>query len=41
MEERNNLIDHILIDRKWHSGIVDVCSWQQAADCDIDHCLVV
>ena len=33
-------IDHILIDRKWQSSILDVCSFR-GADCDTDHCLVV
>jgi hypothetical protein len=33
-------IDHILIDRRWHSSLLDVRSFR-AADCDIDHCLVV
>ena len=33
-------IYHILIDRKWHSSILDVRSCRRA-DCDTDHCLVV
>jgi hypothetical protein len=36
----HNQIDHILIDRRWHSGIVDIQSLKRA-DCDDDHYLVV
>jgi hypothetical protein len=32
--------DHILIDRRWHSSILDVQSFR-GADCDTDHYLVV
>jgi phage-related protein len=35
-----NQIDHILIDRRWHSNILDARSFR-AADCDADHYLVV
>jgi hypothetical protein len=36
----HNKIDHILIDRRRHSSILDVRSFW-AADCDTDHYLVV
>jgi hypothetical protein len=34
-----NQIDHILVDRRRHSNLLDVRSFR-AADCDSDHCLV-
>jgi len=36
----NNQIDHILIDRRWHSSILDVQSFR-GTDCDIDYYLMV
>jgi hypothetical protein len=36
----HNQIDHILTDRRRHSSALDVRSFR-AADCDVDHCLVV
>jgi hypothetical protein len=36
----HNQIDHILTDEKQHSSILDVRSFR-AADCDIDHYLMV
>jgi hypothetical protein len=36
----NNQTDHILIDRRWHSGIPDVRYFREA-DCDTDHYLAV
>jgi hypothetical protein len=36
----HNQINHIQIDRRRHSSVLDVRSFR-AADCDTDHCLVV
>jgi hypothetical protein len=38
--ERHNQIGHILIDRRWHSNVLDVRSFR-AEDCDTDQCLVM
>jgi len=36
----HNWIDHILIDRRWHSSILDIRSFRRA-DCDTDNYQVV
>jgi hypothetical protein len=36
----HNQINHVLIDKRWHSIILDVQSFR-GADCDTDHYLIV
>jgi len=36
----HNQIDHILIETRWHSIILDIQSFR-GAECDTNHCLVV
>jgi len=36
----HNQIDHILIDRRWHSSILEV-QYFRRADCDTDYYLMV
>jgi hypothetical protein len=36
----HNQTEHILINRRWHSSVIEVQCFRRA-DCDTDYCLVV
>ena len=38
-EKTHNQVDHIIIDRRWRSNILDIRIFR-GTDCDNDHCLL-